>query len=275
MVPTPVLVAAAASGLAVVAVTVVAERVGGRLGGLLSTAPVTTTAAFLHLAGSGDLVPKVATGGLSLLAAIAAMPLFVLTVAWTGRWPARARVAAALFAYVAGFTAGTALLQRVTPPAWAGWGYAAAVAVVAMLRLVLPADAPAAIPKTRLTWLEGLARFAAGAAVILLVHAAGATDPVLGAAWAVFPGTFLVSIGVMGFAHGPAFGARAVRAAVQGGVPLAAFLLVYMGLLMLSSTPWWPVLAMVPAWGAYFGTLLVLEARAPPAAQSVPGRSTL
>ena len=48
------LLSAAASGLAVLAITWLADRLGGTLGGLLATAPVTTTAAMVYLASVND-----------------------------------------------------------------------------------------------------------------------------------------------------------------------------------------------------------------------------
>ncbi len=258
-----ILAAALASGLAVVAITVAADRLGGRIGGLLSTAPVTTTAAFFHLAGDGGLALKVAAGGMSLFAAIAAMPLYFYTVKATRRMPIGVRVPAGMVAYVLGFSAGTLILQSITPAALRAWWYLATVALVVIYRFTFMQAPIAAVhlrgPKPALTIWEGLARFAAGAIVIVLVTFAAGTHPVLGAAWAVFPGTFLVSLGVMGFGHGAAFSARASQASVIGGVPLASFLLSYMGLVGLIDATWWAWLSMIPAWAVYFLSLVAIQ----------------
>lgn len=260
--PFLLVLSAVASGLAVVAVTALGDRLGGTAGGMLATAPVTTTAAFLFLAATQDtaeLAARVPAGGASLFAAVLAMPAYFYAVKWTRPWPLWPRILLGLLFYVAIFTSMTSLLNALTPqPYQAAWFLAVVglVALYAVTFLRVRID-PKHLrgPKPALTRVEALARFLAGAVVIGVVQAAAGFDPVLGAAWAVFPGVFLVTLGILGFGHGAAFSARAAQGGVLGGIPLMLYLAVLWLLLPVSTGFAWALAAMVPAWGAYFAAL--------------------
>lgn len=258
-----VLLSAIASGIAVVAVTWLADRIGGTLGGLLATAPVTTAAAMLYLAsGAGNeaVGSGVLHGGKSLFAAIAAMPVYFYVQKWmTDPVPLAVRIVAGLVLYVAAFTAGTLVADVVTPEAWTGVWVVATLALVAVYaRTFFRVQIPPRLLRGKqgpMTAWEGLFRFLAGAGVILLVTALRDTDPLLTTAWAVFPGTFLVTLGVLGFRKGAAFSARAAQGGGLGGPPLVAYLLTLWMLLPLRPETWWTWLTQVPAWGAYLLTM--------------------
>lgn len=258
-----VLLSAAASGLAVVVVTWIADKVGGTLGGLLATAPVTTAAAVVYLSGelgNQAVGSSILQGGKSLFAAIAAMPVyFYAQKRMRPPMPLWARILVGLLLYVAVFTGGTLLADRATPDGWAVmWIPLTLLLVFVFTRTFMRETIPPRLlrgPKPPLTWLEAVFRFVAGAAVILLVTWLRDTDPLLTTAWAVFPGTFLVTLGVLGFGHGAAFSARAAQGGALGGPAIVAYLLVVRALLPLLDATWWTWLVQVPAWLAYFGVL--------------------
>ncbi len=260
-----VLIGAAISGVAVVAMTWFADRIGGSAGGLLATAPVTTTAAFLFLAfaeGPGALHERILVGGSSLFAAIAPMPVYFYAAKWTRQLALPARIGIAILAYVACFTGLTWTLPMATPPGWERLWFVAVCLLVLLfwytfMRVRIDPEQLRG-PKPPLTKREVAARFLSGVAVILLVRWVGALEPSLAAAWAVFPGVFLVTLAVLGLGHGAAFSARAAQAASLGGVPLALFLITYWFLLPIGDSFAWAIVAMLPAWGAYFGALVPL-----------------
>lgn len=263
---TPVILSAVASGLAVVLVTWIADRAGGTLGGLLSTAPVTTAAAILYLGGElgNDAVGSdLLQGGKSLFAAIAAMPLYFYFQKWTREpIPLWVRIVGGILLYVGAFTGLTLLADRITPEGWAPvWlGLSLMLVVVAVFTFMRDEIPPRLLrgPKPPMTWMEAMFRFFAGAFIILLVTWLRDADPLLTTAWAVFPGTFIVSLGVLGFGHGAAFSARVAQGGALGGPPIMAYLLVLWVLLPIMPTTGWAWLVQLPAWGAYFLVLYPL-----------------
>lgn len=269
----PLLLSAALSGLAVVAITWIAGRVGGALGGLLATAPVTTTAALLYLGLDGQA--DVLHGAKSLSAALLAMPAFFAAVLWTRRLTDRLRVAAGLLVFVALFTGLGLLAGAVTPPGLqVMWVFVtlllATVLGTTFLHWPVAAGAPSERAMTT-TWHEAVMRFAAGAGVILLVDAMRSVHPSLGAAWAVFPGTFLVTLWVLGASQGAAASARASQGGILGIPPLLAYLLTVHSLQGMVAHPAWAWFVQAPAWLAYFATLaLMWHAMHPPARAAQP-----
>ncbi len=259
------LLSALAAGLAVVAVTWFADRIGGSAGGLLATAPVTTTAAFLYLTaeqGPDVITSRILLGGASLFFAIAPMPAYFYIQKWLSRPPLVLRIGLGITVYLGLFTAGVLVADAWVPRDLARLWFPATFLLVLLFYqtfMCVPID-PKYLrgKKGPLTWWEGVLRFGAGAAVIFLVDWLGTVNPTLGAAWAVFPGVFVVTLIVLGLGHGAAFSARAAQAASLGGAPLALFLVTYWFLLPVSPAAWWSWAAMAFAWGAYFGALVPL-----------------
>ncbi len=262
----PVLLSAVASGVAVVLVTWIADRAGGTIGGLLATAPVTTAAAILYLSselGNEAVGSDLLQGGKSLFAAIAAMPLYFYVQKWTREpIPLWVRIVGGILVYIGAFTGLTLLADRLTPAGWAPmWlGFTLLLVLLATLTYMRDEIPPRLLrgPKPPLTWLEAVFRFLAGAFIILLVTWLRDTDPLLTTAWAVFPGTFIVSLGVLGFGHGAAFSARVAQGGALGGPPIMAYLIVLWALLPLAASAGWSWLVQVPAWAAYFVVLYPL-----------------
>jgi hypothetical protein len=262
----PVLLSAAASGLAVVLVTWIADRAGGTIGGLLATAPVTTAAAILYLTselGNEAIGVELLHGGKSLFAAIAAMPLYFYLQKFTTRpVPLWVRIIGGMLIYVGTFTGLTLLADKVTPTGWeAMWIPLTLLLVFVATRTYMRDRIPSRLlrgAKPPLTFLEAGFRFLAGALIIVLVTWLRDTDPLLTTAWAVFPGTFIVSLGVLGFGHGAAFSARVAQGGALGGPPIIAYILVLWGLLPLLDATWWAWAVQLPAWGAYFVVLYPL-----------------
>ncbi len=247
------------AGLAVVAVTWIAGRMGDTIGGLLATAPVTSAAAIIFLAldgGNAQVGAEVLGGGKSLFAALTGMPAYFYALKATRGAPLPLRLALALAIYLLLFTVGTLLAHAITPPGAEALWLVASIGLTAVLAFTfLRARLPALTqrpPKTGITWKEAVLRFVAGAAVVLLVGALRAQMPALSAAWAIFPGTFLVSLGILGMERGAAFSAKASQGAVLGVPPLAAYLITLWALLPLAEGTWWTLASQVPAWCVYF-----------------------
>ncbi len=260
----PLWLGAALAGFAVVAVTWLAGRLGGTIGGLLATAPVTSAAAIVFLALEGGNAPvgsQVLGGGKSLFAALAGMPAYFYTLKATRGWRLPLRLLTAIGVYLLLFTLGTLAAHHITPaglePLWlVGCLALTAVFSVTFLHVQLP-PMQARAPKMGITLKEAVLRFLAGAGVVLLVGVLRSSMPALSTAWAVFPGTFVVSLWILGMERGAAFSARASQGGVMGVPPLVAYLLVLWALLPLAAGAWWTMLSQVPAWAAYFLVLRV------------------
>lgn len=256
------LLSAAASGAAVLAITWMADRLGGTLGGLLATAPVTTTAAMVYLASTQTtqaMAEAAIGGGRALFVVLLAMPAYFYFLKHTSGL-LRTRITGGILAFVALFTVGGLALGRanVTPWLWIGLSTALSIAY---LFTFLHASIPPRLlrgNKPPLAWPEALLRFGAGAGIILLVDWLRSVNPTIANAWTVFPGTFLVTLAVLGFARGAAFSGRAAQGGAMGGLPFVAYLLALWLLLPLGSGFAWAALMQVPAWAAYFAALVPL-----------------
>ncbi|MGB0652263.1 MAG: hypothetical protein ACPGQL_03595 [Thermoplasmatota archaeon] len=261
----PVLLSAALSGLAVVALTLIADRLGGTIGGLLATAPVTTTAGFLFLAGdlgNAELGARIPAGSAALFAAVLAMPAYFYAVKWTKSNSVALRIPFGLIVYVGLFTIVTLLLSRWTPERLQLVWLPATVLLVGLYwaTFMQVRIEPRLLrgPKPPLTFVEGLLRFAAGVAIILLIAWVRSINDTMSTAWAVFPGTFLVTLAVMGFGNGAAFSGRAAQAGALGGIPLAFFLFFVQLAAPWMAGLWWTACVLAAAWGLYFVVLVPL-----------------
>ena len=256
------LLSAAASGLAVLAITWLADRLGGTLGGLLATAPVTTTAAMVYLASVNDtqtMADAAIAGGRALFVVLLAMPAYFFFLKHT-TGALRTRITGGVLAFVVLFTVGGLALGRlqVTPWLWIALSVALSVGYLfSFLRAHIP---PRLLrgAKPRLAWPEALLRFGAGAGIILVVDWLRSVNTTIANAWTVFPGTFLVTLAVLGYARGAAFSARAAQGGAMGGLPFVAYLLTLWLVLPLGDGFAWAAAMQVPAWIAYFATLVPL-----------------
>lgn len=254
------------SGLAVLAITFLADRLGGTLGGLLATAPITTSAAIVYLAwqrGNEVVGTGILSGSASVFAVVAAMPCYFYVQKWMrDPYPLPARIITGLVVFVAAFTVGTLGLNAITPAGWEWiWMPLSVVLVLVLIFTFMNAHIPPKFlrgEKQPMTPLEGFFRFLAGFAVIILVNFVKGIDESLSTAWAVFPGAFIVSLGVLGFKNGAAFSARASQGGVLGGLPVAGYLLTLYFLLPLHESVAWLFASQVPAWGVYFAVLVPL-----------------
>lgn len=258
-------VAAALTGTAVVVVTLLADRLGGRVGGLLATAPVTTSAAHVVIALSappGQAVGRVLGGGVALLAGTAAILAFFYAVKFTRGRPSRLRLAAGIGAHLVVYLPLTLLIAEAAPPPWltfpllfaahAGLAFTFMRVPVPVLKDYVPRKAPR-------TALDLAGRFAAGAVVVLLIRALVHAAPHVAGALAVVPAMFLVSLTVMGLDQNAPFAARAAQAGLFGTTAVAVFVLVVAGALALA-VPGGVWTALPFAWAAYAGTLTALGA---------------
>lgn len=261
-----VILSAVASGVAVVLITYFADKLGGTLGGLLATAPVTTSAALLYLAnqqGNAVVGNAILDGAASIFAVLAAMPAYFFVQKWMrDPYPLAARIITGLLVYVAIFTVGTLGLNAITPEGYAWiWMPLSVILVGVLIFTFMNVQIPERFlrgEKGAMTPLEGVFRFLAGFGVILLVNFVKGLDPSLSTAWAVFPGTFLVSLGVLGFRNGAAFSARASQGGVLGGLPVAGYILTLFFVLPLREGTAWLFISQLPAWIAYFAVLVPL-----------------
>lgn len=249
------------TGLSVVAVTILGDRLGGRVGGLLATAPVTTTAAHVVIVMSvppDQAAERVLHGVNALLGSTFGIVGFFYTVKYTRGRESPIRLAAGLGVYVAIFLAFTLLFARQELPLLSAYvilfGMHAALAFSFMREPipVLEDYTPRKAPRS-LRELSG--RFAAGALVVIAIRQLVLFAPVLAGALAVVPAVFLVSLTVMGIRQNAPFAARAAQAGLFGTTAVAAFVLVIASGLALGLNVW----ATIPfAWAAYAGSLMAL-----------------
>lgn len=251
------------TGAAVVLVTMLADRLGGRVGGLLATAPITTTAAHVLIATSAPpdaAVSRVLLGVAAMLASTFGIVAFFYAVKYTRGRPSRARLLAALVVYVVVFFALTFVFA--TFPLHPVSGFTLLFASHAALAFtfmrepvpVLQGYVPRA---TRRSLGELALRFAAGALVVTAIRVLVHVYPPFAGALAVVPAVFLVSLTVMGVAQNAPFAARAAQAGLFGTTAVAVFVLVIAGGLALGLPG--GVWAVVPfAWLGYAATLYKL-----------------
>lgn len=256
----PDLLFAGLTGISVVLVTLLADRLGGRIGGLLATAPVTTTAAHVVIATSvpPDMAAgRVLAGIAALLASTFGIVAFFYAVKYTRGNPSNARLAAGLAVYLAIFLGLTVLLAAFPLHPLPGYvilfGIHAALAFTFMREPVpvLRGYVPRPVPRTP---QEYAARFGAGALLVLAIRQLVDLYPPLAGALAVVPAIFLVSLTVMGVRQNAPFAARAAQAGLFGTTAVAVFVLVIAGILALQLPGGvWPAIPV--AWAAYMLTL--------------------
>lgn len=246
------------TGAAVAGITLLADRLGGKVGGLLATAPVTTSAALLLLAASDPaaLHARLMMSGSPLLASTLGIIAFFFTVKFTRGRPDRVRLASGLLAYGAAFVGFTLLLYGILPAESWVFGVLFLLHIVLLFTLVRVPIPPLQgyRPKPyRLTGRELAVRFGAGSVFFFALSAIASTWPDLAPAFAVFPAVFMVSLGVMGLSQNAPFAARASQMGVLGTSAVALFVLTFDVLAELGV-----VVALAGAWVVYFLALATL-----------------
>jgi hypothetical protein len=248
------------TGFAVVLVTLLADRLGGRAGGLLATAPITTSAAHVLIALSvapAAAPARVLLGGTALLAGTFGILSFFYTVKYTRGHNDNARLAMALGLYLATFLPLTILFAHfpIHPVSAFTILFAihAALSFTFMREPVPILDGHTRRPRRGIAELAG--RFAAGAITIAMIRVLLAVYPPLAGALAVVPAVFVVSLTVMGLSQNAPFAARAAQAGLYGTTAVGFFVLVIAATLAAGSSIW---LAIPLAWAAYAATLFGL-----------------
>lgn len=254
---------AALTGFAVIGVTLLGDRLGGRLGGLVATAPVTTSAAHVVLASSvapALAAAQVIQGVQALLAVTFGVPAFFYAVKFTKGMPSRSRLTWGLGAFLAVFVPMTFLFASFPINVLSGFVLLFALhALLAFnfMREVVPAQTvPKPLGNGR-SPRELIARFASGAVVVLAIRALIDVAPALAGALAVVPAVFIVSLTVLGLRHDATFAARASQAGLFGATAVAVFVLVIAGLLALG-VPGGIWTALPFGWVGYLGSLALL-----------------
>lgn len=255
------------TGLAVVGITLLGDRLGGRIGGLLGTAPVTTSAAHVVLATSVApelAAEKVLQGVQALLAVTFGIPAFFYAVKFTRGHPSRLRLTAGLAGFLAVFLPLVLLFSSFPVPVLSGFVLLFGMHVVlafSFMREPVPAifarqHGPRPVPRGRGA-LELLGRFVSGVLVVLLVQALVASVPSLAGALAVVPAVFILSLTVLGLKHDAPFAAKASQAGLFGATAVGLFVLVVAGALTFHP-PGGIWMALPFGWAAYLGSLMVL-----------------
>lgn len=253
------------TGLAVVVVTLAADRLGGRVGGLLATAPVTTTAAHIVIVSSVPIEAapaRVLLGSAALLAGTFAIVAFFYGVKYTRGNPSNARLAAGLAIYLAVFFGLTSVFAtfRLHPVSAFTILFATHAALAfTFMREPVPMLRDHQPRAARRSAAELAARFASGAIVVAIIRWLVVVYPPFAGALAVVPAVFLVSLTVMGLRQDAPFAARAAQAGLFGTTAVAVFVLgIAGGLALRLPGGVWPIIPF--AWGAYAGTLATLGA---------------
>lgn len=248
------------TGIAVVLITLLADRLGGRLGGLLATAPITTSAAHIMIVLSvppAAAPARVLLGGTALLAGTFGILAFFYTVKYTRGHSDNGRLATGLVTYLATFLTLTLLFARFPIHPVSAFvilfSLHAALSFTFMREPVPILDGHARRPRRGIAELAG--RFAAGAVTITVIRYLLVVYPTLAGALAVVPAVFVVSLTVMGLRQNAPFAARASQAGLYGTTAVGLFVLTIAGTLALGI----PIWGGIPlAWGAYATTLFVL-----------------
>lgn len=252
-----------ATGLAVVAVTLLGDRLGGRLGGLLATAPVTSTVAHVVIATSvppADAPSRVLLGLAALMASTFGIVAFFYVVKYTRGKASDARLWAGLAVYVALFLGLTVLFA--TFPLHPVSGFVVLFAIHAVLAFTFMREpvpvVQAHVARAHARPIADVAgRFVAGAGAVAAIRALVHLYPPLAGALAVVPAIFVVSLTVMGLRQSAPFAARAAQAGLFGTTAVAVFVLAIAAGLALQ--PPGGVWAAIPfAWAAYALTLTAL-----------------
>lgn len=254
---------AALTGVAVVLITVLGDRLGGRMGGLLATAPVTTSAA--HVVLVAGVAPeqaalKVLQGVQALLAVTFAIPAFFYAVKFTRGRASNVRLWSGLGAFLLVFAPMTLLFAAFPLPVVSAFVLLFALHVVLsfnFMREPLPRLQDELRAKPRRPVRELVGRFLSGVVVVLLIRSLVTAAPALAGALAVVPAVFLVSITVLGLTHNAPFAARASQAGLFGATAVAFFVLV-IALVMHLDVPGGIWTALPFGWAAYLGTLSLL-----------------
>lgn len=248
------------TGAAVVLVTLLADRLGGRAGGLLATAPVTTTAAHVVIVQSvaAERAPAaVLLGVAAMLAGTFGIVAFFYGVKYTRGNPSNARLLAGLAIYLAVFLTLTFLFA--TFPLHPVSAFVILFALHAALAFTFMREPVPVLPtpprRARRSVGELAGRFVAGALVVVAIRWLVEVYPPFAGALAVVPAVFLVSLTVMGMSQSATFAARAAQAGLFGTTAVAVFVLTIAAGLALGLSVW----ACIPfAWAAYAGTLYLL-----------------
>ncbi len=251
------------TGIAVVGVTLLGDRLGGRIGGLVATAPVTTSGAHVVLASSvapSLAAAKVLMGVQSLLAVTFAIPAFFYTVRMTRGRPSRTRLFLGLGAFLAVFVPLVFVFAAFPFPLFTAFVLLFALhalLAVSFMREPVPAFRDELRGKRGRPVRELVARFLSGVVVVLAIRWLITAVPPLAGALAVVPAVFLVSLTVLGLTHDAPFAARASQAGVFGGTSVALFVLV-VALVLHLRVPGGIWTALPFAWVAYLGGLALL-----------------
>lgn len=235
-------------------ITVIADKFGHKVGGLIATAPVTATVGVIFVLKNSDphLAKEVVlAGNYSVIAAIAAVVGYFYAVKLSRNFSNTAKVFTAEIVFFVVYISGIFLLRCYLPVGW----YLFEVDLVLLLGSYFTFmrarieifRTPLAVKRT----LGELAvRFVSGFVVFLVIKFFADLETVISGAIAVFPGVFATSIGFMGIRQSAEFSAKAVQAGIFGVAAIAFFVFGY--------SVWIPALSKNGNFALIFATLTAL-----------------
>lgn len=216
------------TGLAVAGITVLADRCGQKIGGLIATAPVTSTVGVILVlqtaTTSADASAIILAGNYSVLSSFAAIVGYVAVISATTHKRAPVRIFLAELVFFALYLFGIVLCRKWLPLGVYLFGIDAIGAVLVFiffcsrLKFVVPP-----LKKMKYTTQELMIRFAVGAIAVVIIRSVASLETIFAGALSVFPAVFTTSLGVMGIRQSPEFSASAAKSGIFGVVAIALF----------------------------------------------------
>jgi uncharacterized membrane protein (GlpM family) len=219
------------TGASVVLITILADKFGHRIGGLIATTPVTATFGMVYVLKKSDtrlIKNAILAGNYSIIAFFMAVVGYFFIIKLNEKMSNTAKVIMAELVFFIIYIGGVFLLRCYLPVGW----YLFAVDVFLLLILYftfmrVQIKLTRSPKKNKGYSKELVIRFVSGFMVFVAISFLAKLETVLSGAFAVFPGIFATSIGLIGIRQSAEFSAKAIQAGVLGSTAIVFFILGY------------------------------------------------